>query len=645
MAKNKPTTTESIDLMRRDLKEELKKMNTFLKAASNEESRAVLLAEIAEMTKKLANMEKKQEEVVKEEIKKSEPLHKTIKMMADDIGRNTAISRTAQQTLTDMFHGNRELVDIYKKDSSMGQELVNVAIRDMAKAMSTSQRLPIELVEKQIRATIEVSEAMKDSQQVMYSMNKSLKNMAHSIQHNLKKWPVLGRFFSDAMMEHYKTIAGDIQDIFKEHMSDILKPIEILIGPFKALFKIGGILFKLLQNPKPTMAETRTARWQNIIDRRMLRIDDTLAKGFSINQRQLDLAEDAEKASKRHSIGDKKGPMFWIASILGLVSGAIVGLLGGVQVQALGFLNKHVLKLGQRFEGLFKGLDKVISIIMRPIIWLKGKILKEIEGFMGLVGAIGKRFKSIGKIAEVVKGLFGQFGGGFVKGFLRGLKWIAWPITLLMTVIDAVKGFVRGFESQGGGSGGIISGLVQGLGEAVKGFLYLPVKLFGWITDYVLGLFDIQIKGGAADGIFKVIDMIFGGIEFTMHTIYNGIVGLMAEMIAPFSDTLADEVRGMKTGTGLNADPTKQKAIANRTASANAPAQAKANAEAKTQQQQKDVMNMQSSHTSNSFDKTINEMGNKISSSIQVINKTATMIPTAPEETYLALMGNAIGGA
>ena len=63
-----------------------------------------------------------------------------------------------------------------------------------------------------------------------------------------------------------------------------------------------------------------------------------------------------------------------------------------------------------------------------------------------------------------------------MQGLKLGFKVFGWPLTILLGVID----FIRGFVSTEGTMAEKIKG---GLVKVVDGLIGLPVKLFGWIAD------------------------------------------------------------------------------------------------------------------------------------------------------------------
>jgi hypothetical protein len=264
----------------------------------------------------------------------------------------------------------------------------------------------------------------------------------------------------------------------------------------------------------------------------------------------------------------------------------------------------------------------------------------EAKLFLDFFKNLAGKFKILKPIIAGVKALFKSFG----TGFLRGLKWIAWPITILMSVIDFFRGFSKGMEE-----GTIIEGITTGLSEAMKGFFYLPIKLIGWVTDWILSKFDMNMEGGSAKALFDAIEVIFEGIAWVFNTLWNGIVhsiaGILSLIPMDWARDAQSSVMEMRTGVGGGADPEKAKAIAQRTANANDVEKAKAGAEGRSQQQQRNTVAGIAGTRKDELTQTVDQMGDKISTSIQQIKFDSREIPTAPEETYLALMGDALGGA
>lgn len=187
-----------------------------------------------------------------------------------------------------------------------------------------------------------------------------------------------------------------------------------------------------------------------------------------------------EKAASREFKPDeKKSPWYKLLIGVGLIMGAVAGVI--------------LLP----FTLLWKGL-----MAIKPIALFFGKIGKAIKGTL--------MFKYFEDITKWFKKL--PIIGRFLSAFKTGFKFLAWPLQVILMAIDFIKGFV-------GKEGDIISKIKSGLMNVIKQFIELPVKLFGWIADWFLGLANITVKGGSAKVIMSNV-MQFAGIFI------DGMVGL-----------------------------------------------------------------------------------------------------------------------
>jgi len=125
-----------------------------------------------------------------------------------------------------------------------------------------------------------------------------------------------------------------------------------------------------------------------------------------------------------------------------------------------------------------------------------GKIMAKFQGVGGLTDKIlewtGKFMKWFPRLSKYLGMLF--------KAVRWGMKWIGWPITIIMGVID----FIKGFNAT---EGTIAEKIMGGLKAAVMGFFELPIKLIGWIVEKILGLFGVKVDG-VAEKIIAVFEWI-----------------------------------------------------------------------------------------------------------------------------------------
>lgn len=179
-------------------------------------------------------------------------------------------------------------------------------------------------------------------------------------------------------------------------------------------------------------------------------------------------------------------------------------------------LNQFFFNLGESLKKL--AFSKTGLFIQRQINKFK-RFIKPLGDFFASIGkafgGIPKTFKSIGdgasKFGKIAKALGGTFGKMF--GLFKSIgKFIAFPITVLFTVIDAVKGFFSGFKQFG--EKGFFAGLIGGVMGAIKGvfngLISLPLDLLkgavGWIAGK-LGFSNVEnaLAGFSFKGFFSSI--------------------------------------------------------------------------------------------------------------------------------------------
>lgn len=95
-------------------------------------------------------------------------------------------------------------------------------------------------------------------------------------------------------------------------------------------------------------------------------------------------------------------------------------------------------------------------------------------------------FSKISKMFRTIDDI--PFIGRLFKGVKYGFKWLGWPLTLLLSVID----FIKGFKEM---EGPLFEKIKEGLWSALEGFIELPIKLVGWLMEKVLNLFGIEVEG------------------------------------------------------------------------------------------------------------------------------------------------------
>lgn len=273
----------------------------------------------------------------------------------------------------------------------------------------------------------------------------------------------------------------------------------------------------------------------------------------------LDVFRRSEKQKAIEGIGKgqgKKKAGDWLLLLFGGVAAILGGIMGGL---ARRFLMPFELLLGA-----LKRLPFIGKMISKAITWFSE--LKIIQKIMG--------FGPIKKFIDIFRGVIGKFGfltkifktggqmfGRFATAFARGFKILGWPLTLLLGVIDFIKGFM-------GTEGTFMEKLQGGLASAVKGFIELPAKVVGWIAEKLLGLVGINIEKGMVAGkimgfVDKVIDIIFHPWTYLMEGVkkftgwfidlWNGLMEGIIGMAKKIPDWLGGAAIA-RTAEGLKFD-------------------------------------------------------------------------------------------
>jgi len=168
----------------------------------------------------------------------------------------------------------------------------------------------------------------------------------------------------------------------------------------------------------------------------------------------------------------------WVSAIKGAFS-SVVGKLGAMFETAIGFF-KGIFGEGSMIGKVITTIKTAVTGFLEPIIAgfrtiseVSGPIGKAVEfvkgalgGFMEFFAGIGSKLGAFGKIFSAVSGIVSK---------------IAYPLMVVMSIWDTIKGALAGWEEGGlvGAIGGAIKGLFNGL---VFGVLDMIKGAISWIA-------------------------------------------------------------------------------------------------------------------------------------------------------------------
>ena len=245
---------------------------------------------------------------------------------------------------------------------------------------------------------------------------------------------------------------------------------------------------------------------------------------------------------KSHFLGLFGEESEWF-ELLGSIKDSIKGFAGSI----FNFFFRKTPNWAKDIVGTLKDMYKLqIKQLKLDFMDAKGEKKKGIWGsilhFFGIaiialgavVGAFLHRYVILltklpifGKIAKMFTKLESlPLIGKLLKGIKIGFKFLGWPLTILMSLID----FIRGYSSTEGSTWEKIKG---GLWKALEGFIELPVRFIGWVIEKVAGWFGIEIEGTSdkmMGWIKKGFNFILSGYELLFGLLKEGVTNAINKM-------------------------------------------------------------------------------------------------------------------
>jgi hypothetical protein len=153
-----------------------------------------------------------------------------------------------------------------------------------------------------------------------------------------------------------------------------------------------------------------------------------------------------------------------------------IGRVGGVR----GFFTNIIKFLG-KFEVMKKWMKGKVGPLMKS-----GGTLDKVMGFFSGIGQWFSKLASMSKLFRVV-----------LTALRVGMKIFGWPLQIIISLYDFYKGW-------GKTSGDMVDKFIGGMKNVVNEFFGVFADLFGWVIEWVLGLFGVEVTG-VGDTIRKFI--------------------------------------------------------------------------------------------------------------------------------------------
>jgi hypothetical protein len=182
------------------------------------------------------------------------------------------------------------------------------------------------------------------------------------------------------------------------------------------------------------------------------------------------------------------------------------------------------------------GVWKILGMILMGVLaglgaWLHRKLIA--FKMLPIWGKIGKMFRRISKIPGI---------GKMFKALKFGFKWLGWPLSIILGVID----FIKAYAST---EGTIWEKTKAGLKAAIMGFLEFPIMVFKWLGEKILDFFGLKF-----DDIPRIFDEMWTKIKQKITDVFIFILNLQITLWNNILDlfiNLADKIPDWMGGSSL----------------------------------------------------------------------------------------------
>ena len=360
---------------------------------------------------------------------------------------------------------------------------------------------------------------------------------------------------NDSMLAASENLLGFTGEKFSAMMAGALKPgldrvvdgngkmITGMDTLFKDQMKVTIAGNKLLENPKPTAAETESLQKEEAKAAREQSVFHDIRDGIvGLNDKFMQKMKEKGKAG--------------LGLIAALIAAPIVALLAffkeiGLQLKMLGITGKGGLvakmfgPIGKVFAGIknfFKsfGVVKKITPFIDDIVKGAKTVLKPIGNFFTKIGNFFS--KMIGYVKTIVGASKSATGIlKFASGFGRILGKLFLPVTIVMSAFDFITGFIDGWKESDGDSivSKFIDGVGGGLSKLIGNLVGMPLDLLKDGVSWIMGMLGFDKAAEALDSFsFKDLIMDIVKMPFDLLSdavdyitgIFSGGTDLMGDM-------------------------------------------------------------------------------------------------------------------
>ena len=190
----------------------------------------------------------------------------------------------------------------------------------------------------------------------------------------------------------------------------------------------------------------------------------------------------------------------------------LVITVSGAITTAFGFVRTAITGIGTTLTNLFR------PFVRQYKEWRVG--VRQVMRAMGFAKEGGKSISLFGKVFKGIGGFFNSLRSLFkpVMTLLKTVgRVVAFPITIIMGIIDAVTGAIEGFKQEG-----FLGGILGAIGGLARGIIGMPLDLLKDGISWIAGKLGFENFSEMLDS-FSFSEMIFG-MFMKVAEIGNGII-------------------------------------------------------------------------------------------------------------------------
>ena len=193
--------------------------------------------------------------------------------------------------------------------------------------------------------------------------------------------------------------------------------------------------------------------------------------------------------------------------------------------------------LSRSLNGTFRSLnviEKISRAFGQAVAFTSNNLIKPIQTLTGFGDKAGKAAQAFAKMKGALGGIF--------RAFASIGRFIAFPVTFIMGVIDAFKGAQRGAERQTGTLNRIIGGISGAIFGVIKGIVMVPLDLIKSGISFIakkLGFENfaaILDNFSFADSFMQLGDTVTDGLIDIFDGLFYNFKKMGTELMKPFED-------------------------------------------------------------------------------------------------------------